>query len=320
MKATTSPRGLRATRKAPGTASHQACTSASCSAGWWRATIAAIAGRSSGRGGLDRVVLDRRREERLTHERLVDQLDHVGQRGPARRAGGASISAADLAPGVAAVGAVADRVGRAQQGADGLADGVVDDEPLAAELDEGQRREAGEGVLRRYIGQQRRQQREGDAAQDAGRVQRFARRGVEAVEVERGELLHDGRQHGVRGCVRALAHGRRRELQRERVAVDEAVDPRRLRARRGPRGAAPRRRRARRQRADGHDAQELAEGRAPRGAGRVARGHDDARVGGQRRQQLQAQPRVDEPQALGGVDRQHGGAGQRRERGGDARR
>ena len=126
-----------------------------------------------------------------------------------------------------------------------------------------------------------------------------------------------GRQDRVLGRVGALAHGRRRELQRQRVAVDEAVDPRGLlvveaRAAQhlGGVARAPAGRR-------GTDAQQLAERRAPRGARRVARRHDDARVPGQRGQQLQAQPPVDEPQALGGVDRHHHGARQRRERGGE---
>ena len=88
VKATTSPRGLRATRNAPRTASHQARMSATSSAGSWRAVMASIAGPSLGAGQLDRVVLDRGGEERLAHERLVDQRDHVRERRPARGPGG----------------------------------------------------------------------------------------------------------------------------------------------------------------------------------------------------------------------------------------
>ena len=151
VNATTSPRGLRATRNAPGTSSHQARTSATSSGGSCRAAIASIASRSSGPGGLDRVVLDGGGEERLAHERLVDERDHVGERGPARRPGRAGELAADLPPGRAAVGAVAHRVGRAQQRGDGLPDGVVDDQALAPELDERQRREPRERRLRRLV-------------------------------------------------------------------------------------------------------------------------------------------------------------------------
>ena len=64
------------------------------------------------------------------------------------------------------------------------------------------------------------------------------------------------------------------------------------------------------ERPDGHGPQQLAERRPPRRARRVARRHDDARVPGQRRQELLAQPRVDEPQAFGGVDRHDDRPGQ----------
>ena len=62
---------------------------------------------------------------------------------------------ADLPPGRRAVGAVTHRIARAQQRGHRLADGVVDDEALAAELDERQRREPRERRLRRLARQQR---------------------------------------------------------------------------------------------------------------------------------------------------------------------
>ena len=49
VNATTSPRGLRATRNALGTASHQARMRATSSSVSWRAVIASIAGPSSAR-------------------------------------------------------------------------------------------------------------------------------------------------------------------------------------------------------------------------------------------------------------------------------
>ena len=95
---------------------------------------------------LDRVVLDDRGEERLADEWLVDQVDHVRQRRPAGWAGSAFELVADLPPGRASVRAPADGVGRAEQCGDALADRVVDDQALAAELDERQCAQPLEGV------------------------------------------------------------------------------------------------------------------------------------------------------------------------------
>ena len=125
-----------------------------------------------------------------------------------------------------------------------------------------------------------------EVASSASRVAR-----VEPVEVERGELLHDGRQDRVLGRVRALADRRGRELQRQRVAAHEAVDPLGLRLVE-PGAAQHLGGVGGRQRAERHRAQQLAERRAPDGAGRVARGEDDARVRGQRGQEasVRSQP------------------------------
>ena len=108
------------------------------------------------------------------------------------------------------------------------------------------------------------------AAQHAGGVERLARLGVEPVQPQGGELLHDGREHGVLGRVRPLAHRRGRELQRQRMAADEAVDPLGLRlvepgAEQHLGGVGGR------QRPERDRAQELAERGSPDGAGRVAR-------------------------------------------------
>jgi hypothetical protein len=255
-------------------------------------------------GGLHRVVLDRRGEERLADERLLDEVDHVRERGPARRAARARELAADLAPRRRAVAPVPHRVGRAQQGGHHLADGVMDDEALAPELDEGQRREPRERRLRRLVRQQRREQRERDAAQDGRRVERLARRRVEPVEVERRQLLHDRRQDRVLRRVRPLVERRRRELERQRMAAHEAVDPLGLRlVQPGP--AEHLGRVGRLQRAERERPQQLAERRPPDGARRVAGGDHDARVLGQRGQEGQAQPPVEQAQALGVVDHQH---------------
>ena len=59
-----------------------------------------------------------------------------------------------------------------------------------------------------------------------------------------------------------------------------------------------------RERAQRHGAQQLPERRAPDGARRVTGGEHDARVLGQRGQERQAQPAVEQAQALGVVDEQ----------------
>ena len=171
------------------------------------------------------------------HQRLLDEVDHVRERRPARPPGRVGQLHADLPPRRDPIPAVANRIAGAQQRGDRLAHGVVDDEALAAQLDEGQRPQPLERRGRRLARQNAGEQRQRHAAQHAGRVERLARAGVEPVEVERGELLHDRRQHRVLGRVRPLADGRRRELERERVAADEAVDPRGLRRAGRPRGA-----------------------------------------------------------------------------------
>ena len=103
------------------------------------------------------------------------------------------------------------------------------------------------------------------------------------------------------------------------MPAHEAVDPRGLvLVEPGPAQDLGRVRR--RQRPERHRAQQLAERRAPDGARRVARRDDDARVRGQRGQERQPQPAVEQPQPLGGVDHEHDRAvdgGERRLDGGE---
>ena len=177
----------------------------------------------------------------------------------------------------------------------------MDHEPLAPELDERQRAQALEGRLRRLAREQRAEQRERDPAQDRGGVERLAGRAVEAVEPQLGELLGDGRQHRVLGRIGPLAHRRGRELQRQRMAAHEAVDPLGLRLVE-PGAAQHLGRVGGRERAERDRLQQLAERRPPRRARRVARGDHDPRVGRQRGQEGQPQPAVEQPQPLGVVD------------------
>jgi hypothetical protein len=83
-------------------------------------------------------------------------------------------------------------------------------------------------LLRGLIGEQRDEERERDAAPDRRRIEGFPRGRIDPIEVERRKLLHDRRQDGVLGIVEPLADGRARELERQRVAAHEAVDPRGL--------------------------------------------------------------------------------------------
>ena len=194
-----------------------------------------------------------------------------------------------------------DRIAGAQQRRDGLAHGVVDDEAFPPELDERQRAQPREGLLRRLVGQQRGEQRERHAAQHRGGVQRAARRGLQPVEVQRGELLQHGGRHGAGGRAGPLADRRRAELQRQRMAAREAVDPRGLGVVEArpvqdlPGGVGL-------QRPGGDREHQRAERAAPRGAGCVAGGQHDTRVLRQRGEEVPAQPVVDEAQALGGVE------------------
>ena len=103
------------------------------------------------------------------------------------------------------------------------------------------------------------------------------------------------------------------------MPAHEAVDPLGLRlVEPGPAQHLGRVRR--RQRPERHRTQQLAERRAPHGARRVARGEDDARVLGQRGQERLAQPAIEQPQPLGGVDHEDdraAGGGERRLDGGE---
>ena len=178
----------------------------------------------------------------------------------------------------------------------------MDDEPLAAELDERQRAQPLEGIRRRR--QHAAEQGQRHSAQDAGGVERCARLGVEPVEVQRGKLLHDGRKHRVLGRVRPLAESRGGELQGQRVTANEAVDPLGLclvepRAEQHLGGV------GRRQRAERDGAQQLPERGAPDGARCVARTDHDTCVRRQRREEGLAEPAVEQTQVLRGVDAHH---------------
>ena len=104
-------------------------------------------------------------------------------------------------------------------GRDRLADRVVEEQAVVAELDERQAQQAVEGVLRRGVGQHRGQERHRRPADHGRRVERLPGHRVEPVEVQLRELRDDRLDgDGLDVHVRSVLEGGRRESQRERVA------------------------------------------------------------------------------------------------------
>ena len=78
------------------------------------------------------------REERLANGRVLDQVEHVG--GVPPEVGGRHCRqlAAELPPCGCPIAPMGDRIDPAQSAGDRLANRVVDDEPIAPQLDEGE--------------------------------------------------------------------------------------------------------------------------------------------------------------------------------------
>ena len=181
------------------------------------------------------------------------------------------------------------------------------DQAVVSQLDERKCAQALEGVLRRALGQHRREQRERDPANDRGGVERLARRRLEDVEVELGQLVEYRPQCDVleRGGG-ARTDGGGRELEREWVSAGEPVHALRVR-RIEPLplqevlglalGEIPERQ-AQYERAP-------ARRRVPDRDGGLAACQDEARVVAQRGSEEPADPAVEQAQDLVGVDDQH---------------
>ncbi len=170
-----------------------------------------------------------RREDRLADEGVLDQVEHVRRVAPELGGSDRRQLGLELEPRGAAVAAIRGRVGAAEGAGDGLADRVVDEQPVVPELDERQRPQSLERVLRGTLGQHRVEQRERDAANDRRGIQRFAQWRVEHLEVELGQLIEHGLQCDVLElCFWPRAHCGRRELERQRVPARQPVDPLRV--------------------------------------------------------------------------------------------
>ena len=189
----TTPSRSRTTENVSGASLHQAAISAPSSGPSCRLTIRSIAACVLGPSRLDGERLHRAREERLPDDRVLDDEEHVRGVAPQLRLARAPDFLAELAPGRAAVRAMAVGVGAVERRVDRGAHGVVDDEPVGARLDERQLRERVDGVL---VFEHRLHQRPGDTADNRGGLECAARGGVDVGEVEPGERV-DGAVGGV---------------------------------------------------------------------------------------------------------------------------
>ena len=113
---------------------------------------------------IDEVEVLGRREERLADRRVLEDVEQVRRVAPHLVRGRARDLVAELPPGGDPVAPGPVGIRRPQVRGDDLADGVVDDQAVAAQLDERQDSQPVEGVLRRCVGQHRAHQRERRAA------------------------------------------------------------------------------------------------------------------------------------------------------------
>jgi hypothetical protein len=92
----------------------------------------------TGAGRFEQVRTPARREEGLAYERLLEQVQRVRGRAPEVVSAGLGQLPSQNVPGRDPIAPVRCRIGRLQRGGDGLADRVVQDEPVRIGLDEGQ--------------------------------------------------------------------------------------------------------------------------------------------------------------------------------------
>ena len=176
--------------------------------------------------GLDDQTVRFAREERVAHDRILDQVQEIGGIAPQLREAGRPDLRAKLPPRRAATRPVDGRIAGAQRGRDGGAYRLVDEQTVSVVLDERQRRQSLEAFVTGAGRQHRPQQGARCPADDRGGVQRLERlRIVDVGEVAAHELLDDAMRSDffdVR-CRRAL-EGLSGELQGQRMASRESVD------------------------------------------------------------------------------------------------
>ena len=257
-------------------------------------------------GGRDVVVHADRREEVLPHRAVLDEVEHVGRVAPQLGAGRRAHLAAQTAPRGGAVGAVRAGIERLEPHRRGLADRVVHDEPVAAELDERQRPQPGERVAGRLAGQLGAEQRQGRPAGDGRRLEDAPRVRIQRVEVRPRDLLDDRPGRGLlERDARAVADRGAGEDEAERMPAHDAVHPARVLT--GEAGGAQDRLRAvGREVLEAHDAHEVAVLAQPGVRRRLAAREHDAHVGGQLGDERPPHPRVEHREELVGVhEEQH---------------
>ena len=141
---------------------------------------------------IDEVQVLGRREERLADGRVLEDVEQVRGVAPHLVGRRPRHLVAELPPGGDPVPPGPVGIRRPEVGGDDLADGVVDHEPVGAQLDERQAAQPLEGVLGRGVREHRGDQRECRPPHDRRGVEGPAGRRVEAGQVELGQLLDDG--------------------------------------------------------------------------------------------------------------------------------
>jgi hypothetical protein len=180
--------------------------------------------------GLDGQRLRAAREEGLTHDRVVDQVEHVG--GVAPELGGRRIPrfGAELAPGGPLVRAVAAGIRAVEEAGDCVSHGLVHDETVAAGVDEREIEQPTQGLGAVVFVEHRGQQGLGRPAHDRGGLERPSRKLVlHVLQIAVRQLLHDaGHRRILERELGTLGHASRGERQRERMPAGDSVQARSL--------------------------------------------------------------------------------------------
>jgi hypothetical protein len=177
---------------------------------------------------LDRQRLGPAGEERLAHDRVVDQVQHVCGVAPQLCGRGLGDLIAELPPGGASVPTVPYWVGAVEEAVDRLTDRLVHHQALAARVDEWQPEQARDGPFNVYPRQHGAEQRLGHSPHDRRRLERAPRLGIpDVLQVQAGELGDDPRgccflqrELGMLGCAGGGEH------EGQGLAARDAVEPR----------------------------------------------------------------------------------------------
>jgi hypothetical protein len=238
-------------------------------------------------------------KERFANVVLLEQEQGVGGVLPQVRSPHRRQSLPQVLPGGATQLPVPDRVDRSELALECLAHAGVQAQALRRALDEAELPQALHGLRRGAWTQERREKRAARVTHDTCGLERRPHPGVcQVLKKQLSQARHHSRAVGsLEVEARALGGGGERELQRERVALGELHNP----GHEGRRGRPALEQRARlglvqrRQRAALHE-RLPARRRAPAGGGRMTPRKDHAHPRGQLRNEVCAQPRVEQPQ------------------------